>query len=261
VAVGATIPSVMRLARLRTGSLALALGAMLVAAPALPLGSAAPVALAAPVAQHAPAPPAYLAADTVPPLPACTYADIPTPLNAAVWWRSVLVDTRLALPRSYSPPDLAYTGLPGVSAYQRVRRFVIPDLRAMVAGARAAGVRLRVDSGYRSYAEQATLFKAYLARLGRAKALLRVARPGHSEHQLGTAVDLASDKGTWLWATANSWRYGWVISYPSAQTAVSCYRSEPWHLRYVGRPRAARIHAAAMVPRLWLWIHIPAARA
>jgi D-alanyl-D-alanine carboxypeptidase len=251
----------MRLARLRTGSLALALGVVLVAAPAPPFAPVAPVALAAPTGPAASAAPVALADDTAPPLPACTYADIRTPVTGYASWRSVIVDTRLALPRWYSPPDLVYTGLPGVSADQLVRRFVIPDLRAMVAGARAAGFRLRVDSGYRSYAEQARLFKVYIARLGRPTALLRVARAGHSEHELGTAVDLASDKGTWPWATANSWRYGWVVSYPYGQTVTSCYRSEPWHLRYVGRARAAAIHAAAMVPRLWLWIHVPAARA
>ncbi len=250
----------MRLARLRTVALALTLGAVLVAAPGLPAGPAASVALAAPVRPAVSLAPVALAADTVPPLPACTYADIRTPLTTYASWRSVIIDTRLALPRTYSPPDLVSTGLPGVSAYQRVRRLALTDLRALVAGARAAGYRLRVDSGYRSYAEQITLFKAYVAKDGLATALLRVARPGHSEHQLGTAIDLAWDKGTWLWARNNSWRYGWVLSYPYGQTAVSCYRFEPWHLRYVGRTWAASIHAAAMVPRLWLWIHVPAAR-
>ncbi len=250
----------MRLARLRTGSLALTLGAVLVAAPGLPFAPAAPAALAAPVRTAASVAPVAFAGDTVPPLPACTYADVRTPLTAYASWRSVIVDTRLALPPTYAPPDLVYTGLPGVSAYQRVRRLVLTDLRAMVSGARAAGYRLRMDSGYRSHAEQITLFKAYVAKVGLSTALLRVARPGHSEHQLGTAIDLAWDTGTWLWARNNSWRYGWVLSYPYGQAAVSCYRSEPWHLRYVGRTWAASIHAAAMVPRLWLWIHVPAAR-
>ena len=47
-----------------------------------------------------------------------------------------------------------------------------------------------------------------------------------------------------------------VVSYPPGQRAISCYRSEPWHVRYLGRTRAAAIHASGLVPRAWLWIHV-----
>ena len=54
----------------------------------------------------------------------------------------------------------------------------------------------------------------------------------------------------------NAWRYGFVVSYPPGQRAVSCYRSEPWHVRYLGRTRAAAIHVSGLVPRAWLWIKV-----
>jgi D-alanyl-D-alanine carboxypeptidase len=200
------------------------------------------------------------AASTVPPLPSCTYGDVRTPLTAYSSWRSVILDTRLALPRSYVPPDLVSTGLAGLNRDQRVRLVAIPDLRAMARAALQAGIRLRVDSGYRSYGEQLTLYRAFVAKLGVTKARLRAARPGHSEHQLGTAIDLGWGTGTYAWAKANSWRFGWIVSYPSARTSVTCYQSEPWHLRYVGRTRAAAIHASGLTLRAWLWLHVPAAR-
>jgi zinc D-Ala-D-Ala carboxypeptidase len=234
----------MRRPDLRSASLpiALVLATLLLAAPASP--AAAPVALAA----------------TAPPLPACTVGDVITPLTAYAAFRSVILDTRLRLPRTYSPPDLVSTALAGLNRGQRVRLVVIADLRAMAVAARKAGVKLLVDSGYRSYADQVVLYRYYVAKLGVTKARLRVARPGHSEHQLGTAIDLESEPGAYLWARANSWKFGWVVSYPYNRTSVSCYRSEPWHLRYVGRPVAASVHASQLVLRAWLWLHVPVAR-
>ena len=207
----------------------------------------------------APAVPVARAVSLAPPLPACTYVDTVTPLRAYSAWRSVIVDTRLALPRSYVPPDLVSTGLLGDSG-ERLRAIVMPDLRAMVRTARAAGVRIRVGSGYRSYAEQVTMYRDYVARLGVAAARIRVARPGHSEHQLGTALDLAYLSSN-AWAAAHAWQFGFVISYPRNAIAVTCYRYEPWHLRYVGRARAAAVHASGLALRVWLWLHVPAARA
>ena len=234
----------MRRLGLRSASLplALVLATTMLAAPASP--SATPVALAA----------------TAPPLPACSVGDVITPRTAYAAYRSVILDPRLALPRSYSPPDLVSTGLAGLNRDQRVRLVVIPDLRAMAVAARKAGVKLLVDSGYRSYADQAVLYRYYVKRLGVANARLRVARPGHSEHQLGTAIDLALKPGAYRWARGNSWRFGWILSYPYGQTSVSCYQSEPWHLRYVGRTMAAAVHASQLVLRAWLWLHVPAAR-
>lgn len=204
--------------------------------------------------------PAARAADAVPPLPACTYGDVRTPLGTYAAWASTLLDTRLALPRAYVPPDLVSTGLAGLNTDQRLRRVVIPDLRAMAAAARSAGVRIRVLSGYRSYDTQASLYRALVARLGVVKARLRAARPGHSEHQLGTAFDVADTAGAYAWVARNAWRYGWVVSYPYGRTSVSCYQYEPWHLRYVGRTRAAAVHASGLVLRAWLWRFVPAAR-
>jgi D-alanyl-D-alanine carboxypeptidase len=221
--------------------LALLLATLLLAAPASPTAS---------VAQAA----------TAPPLPACTVGEVITPRTAYTAFRTAILDTRLALPRGYSPPDLVSTALAGLNRGQRVRKVAIPDLRAMASAARKAGVRLLVDSGYRSYAQQAVLYRYYVNRLGLTRARLRVARPGHSEHQLGTAIDLASTPGAYLWAKASSWKFGWIVSYPYGQTRVSCYQFEPWHLRYVGRTMAASVHASQLVLRAWLWLHVPVAR-
>ena len=73
----------------------------------------------------------------------------------------------------------------------KVRKIVMADLRAMVAQARVDGIPLRIRSAYRSEARQADVFEDWARQAGRTKALRVSARPGHSEHQLGTTIDFA----------------------------------------------------------------------
>ena len=90
--------------------------------------------------------------------------------------------------------------------------------------------------------------------LGKDKADAQSARPGHSEHQTGLAADLASLPSTCelaqcfattpqgMWLAANSWRFGYILRYPSDKTAVTGYIFEPWHYRYVGVELATEMH-------------------
>jgi D-alanyl-D-alanine carboxypeptidase len=180
-------------------------------------------------------------------------------------WATTLVDTYYRLPATYAPPDLASTVKAGLSAGFYVRSLVIPDLAAMAAEAKAAGAAIDVESAYRSYATQQTTFQYWVNLSGYKAALTYSARPGHSEHQLGTTLDFKSAKagsafgGDWAkspagaWMMAHAWEYGFVLSYPKGQTAVSCYGYEPWHYRYFGRETAAAIHDSGLVTRAWLW--------
>jgi D-alanyl-D-alanine carboxypeptidase len=203
---------------------------------------------------------------TIPEPPACRVGDrrIAGP-NAADWMRTV-VDTRLALPSAYAPSDLVDTRTAGLNAGYLVRAVAVPELRAMVHAARRDGVRLAVLSGYRSRAQQVATFAGWEAVNGHADALRGSARPGHSEHQLGTALDFRSAGGRapWVandwartlegaWLRANAWRFGWVMSYPKGARSESCYDYEPWHYRYVGRSLADAIHATGVAPRAYLW--------
>ncbi len=189
-------------------------------------------------------------------VPACSVAGDPAPARAVSQWRSTLLDTQYRLPRRYVPPHLVSTAKAGLNGGHRVRRVVRDDLWAMVRAARRAQITLRVNSAYRSYREQRRLYRAMVARLGPGKAAGRAARPGHSEHQLGTALDVANTTGAHRWLRRHGWRYGFVISYPKGARSISCYGYEPWHVRYYGRTRAAAIHASDLVPRAWLWINV-----
>jgi zinc D-Ala-D-Ala carboxypeptidase len=184
-------------------------------------------------------------------------------------WRDhadLVLDTRYRLPATGDPPDLVSVREAGFASAHRVRAVLIEDLRALGEAATAAGVALEIQSAYRSYAYQGEVFANWVARLGEARALRVSARPGHSEHQLGTALDFRSRGGPapweladWAatpqgaWLAAHAHRFGFVLSYPAGEEDRTCYDYEPWHYRWVGRERAAEVHAAGVPLRVWLW--------
>ena len=152
-----------------------------------------------------------------------------------------------SLPDGYEPPDLAFAAEAGIpqQGWQQLRALIIPDTLALVEAARADGLRLVVSSGYRSSAAQASTYRYWVGVRGQEAADRVSARPGHSQHQLGTAIDFnfgalggfaTSPAGLWLWDHAHE--YGFVFPYTVASVAQSGYIFEPWHVRWVGRELA-----------------------
>lgn len=210
--------------------------------------------------------PSTAAAASPGPLPPCAFGDAVTPHHAyREWWKSLL-DTTLKLRKTYVPPTLVSTRKAGVAGGGFVRPLVIDDLDALRRAAWRAGNPIEVSSAYRSYAKQTWLFGYWVDVDGMRKALVTSARPGHSEHQLGTAIDFKSKSGRdpWLlddWATTragawmkkNAWKFGFVMSYPKGKRSVTCYSYEPWHYRYFGRDVARAIVDSRLTARQWLW--------
>jgi D-alanyl-D-alanine carboxypeptidase len=203
------------------------------------------------------------------PLPTCTYANVMTLYTLPSEWRITLVDTYFDVGRGYVPRRLVSTARAGLARKQYVRKLVIPDLTALAQAATANGTPLRVVSAYRSYTQQRQLYRSEVRQLGVAAARLIAARPGHSEHQLGTAIDFGSANlseyngvgsdwaltPTGAWMEQNAWKYGFVMSYPAGDTSVTCYQYEPWHYRYVGREVAAAVHNSGLTLREYLWVN------
>jgi zinc D-Ala-D-Ala carboxypeptidase len=137
-----------------------------------------------------------------------------------------------------------------VRGYQVARAAAQPLERLLDAGDRR-GLGLKIESAFRSYAYQLHIHAATAAARGEAEADRLSARAGYSEHQTGLAVDLITpaDPGcdfdpcfartrAGRWLAQNAWRWGFVVRYQPATTAITGYAPEPWHLRYVGRPLA-----------------------
>ena len=110
-------------------------------------------------------------------------------------------------------------------------------LRVMFDSASVVGFnQFRVTQGFRSHEYQQSLYDQMPAGIA--------APPGHSEHQVGLAVDISyhgvnignSMQGDWL--MAHSYRYGFILRYPQHKTHITGVPFEPWHYRYVGQPHA-----------------------
>jgi LAS superfamily LD-carboxypeptidase LdcB len=117
----------------------------------------------------------------------------------------------------------------------RVEATALAALRELLAAARAAGHAVRITSAFRGYAEQARLFRS-------TKEEGRAARPGHSEHQLGTTIDLRLPTSAAIaWLAEHAAGHGFAVSYPEGKQRLTGYRPEPWHIRYVGRDVAEEL--------------------
>ena len=145
----------------------------------------------------------------------------------------------------YAPDDI------GTFRGVKVSKRIVPDLRKLIAAAKKDGITLKVQSGYRSYVSQIQTFKRWTGReMRRNKKLTQneaeviantySAKPGHSEHQLGTVVDILSSQNNYKfssdpklkyisWFEKNAPKFNFKISFPKGNKE---YEYEPWHIRW-----------------------------
>lgn len=117
----------------------------------------------------------------------------------------------------------------------RVVRDVREPLQDLLREARSQGHTLKIESAYRSYEDQVRVFSTM-------KEVGRAARPGHSEHQLGTVIDLRIPTGAAIeWLAFHAADFGFALSYPAQKQRITGYRPEPWHIRFVGKDLARRV--------------------
>ena len=166
----------------------------------------------------------------------------------------VLVNKEYRLSESYVPSGLVSASLSGIrrGGSYLLRNIVIDDLRNLVNQATSDGVDLSIRSGYRSYQDQLSTYNYWLKYNGNnADYADRVsARAGHSQHQLGTAIDFSTSEiqdgigGQFAptkaakWLEENAYKYGFVISFPRGYESVTGYNYESWHYRYIGKANA-----------------------
>lgn len=150
-------------------------------------------------------------------------------------------------PKNYTPGDLVSVG-----GGQQLRKEAADSLSKLIAAARADGLSISPLSGYRSYNTQVAVYNKEVKTYGQAVADTQSARPGTSEHQTGLSIDVGgggcgiedcfatTSEGKWV--AANVYKYGFIIRYPEGKQAITGYRYEPWHIRYVGVELATEMH-------------------
>ncbi len=138
------------------------------------------------------------------------------------------------------PPEITRDGEPGSF---RLRKEAADSLVKMFEAMRADGIEAYVSSSYRSGETQQSIF---LQRMRERLNQRGTAPPGHSEHQLGTTVDISSVPAGRRalkngdpqhdWLRKHAAKYGWRQTYFAHNVEETGYIEEPWHWRYVGKP-------------------------
>ena len=136
------------------------------------------------------------------------------------------------------------------------------DMRQMLEDAKAEGLDPIICSAYRSVDRQITLFNNQVKKqqgygydydTAFEKAKTVVAYPGTSEHHTGLAADIVARSHQVLddsqentaeqkWLMENSWKYGYILRYPSDKCDLTKIIYEPWHYRYVGKEVAQYLY-------------------
>lgn len=172
----------------------------------------------------------------------------------------VLVNKSIRLSETYFPKDLVSLDSSIQSSLgMQLRKSVAEQILKLFNEAKKKGYKLNVNSSYRSYQTQVTTYNYWVSQVGVTEADRFSARPGHSQHQLGTTVDITSDtvdhklvasfgdtpEGKWL--ANNAYKYGFVLAYPAGYEQITGYTYEPWHFRYIGVSNAQKWRNSGLI--------------
>jgi D-alanyl-D-alanine carboxypeptidase len=157
----------------------------------------------------------------------------------------LLVDKSHPLAPDFAPDDLVNLKDYSLSVSWGdvlLRKAIMPAVVELATAAKKDGVTLAFSSGYRSFAYQKYVYAREVKEYGQEIAGRESARPGASQHQLGTAVDFGSitdafaDTRAGKWLAVHAEEFGFSLSYPQGYEAVTGYRYESWHFRFVTKP-------------------------
>lgn len=163
-------------------------------------------------------------------------------------WELLLVNKKHKIPEGYT------VELEEIETVHQVDKRIAEPLKQMLADARKVGLSPLICSSYRTNAKQQKLYNNKVKEYERwgctfegAEELASywVAIPGTGEHETGLAVDIVSKDYQILdekqeqtdvqkWLIENSYKYGFVLRYPTDKKEITMINYEPWHYRYVG---------------------------
>ena len=168
---------------------------------------------------------------------------------------SILVNKYYYLKKDFAPDDLvtiSQTYSWGESGSQKVRKIVYEAFLDMWNSANSEGYYLMVNSSYRTYQDQESVYNNYRNTSGQTYADSIASRPGYSEHQTGLAIDIFSktntssatfkDSAEAKWLKENAHKFGFILRYPEDKENITGTTYEAWHYRYVGKDIATYIY-------------------
>lgn len=152
--------------------------------------------------------------------------------------------------KDYEPSDLVEMDDKYSNNYygvNKLRSEAYEHFKQMVDDANAQGIYFLADTTYRSFDTQETIYSNYAYEHTKEETSKYAARPGYSEHELGTAIDVSNvwyiEEGDeeYNWIAKNAWKYGFIMRYKKSKEDITKYAAEDWHIRYVGVKAATLI--------------------
>lgn len=153
------------------------------------------------------------------------------------------IDNVLIANKSYSLPS---------DFYPELDQTCLNQFYKLQNDASAVGLNIYLSSGFRDYYTQDAIYNNYVATDGQEIADTYSARPGHSEHQSGLAIDVNQIDDTFIgtpeaiWLEQHCYEYGFILRYPQSKQDITGYKYESWHIRYVGTDMSYKIHAKSV---------------
>lgn len=162
------------------------------------------------------------------------------------------VNKYYTLPDNFEPIDISDISIRYSYSGNRMTKEANDAYVSMWNAAKAEGFTLIVNSSYRDFASQERVYNNIKASSGQKEADKVAARPGHSEHQTGLAIDVFEignqttstfkDSPAYTWLKNNAHLFGFIERYPEDKEYLTGYSFESWHWRYVGEEVAKIIH-------------------
>ena len=163
----------------------------------------------------------------------------------------VLVNKNNQLLSNYIPNNLESISLKYANKDKYLKKEAKIAFEKLSEDADKLGYRIVAVSAYRDYNYQNELFNYYVKEKGLNYALECSAKPGHSEHQTGLALDVEGSNKDYdnfenskdfIWMKDNAHKYGFILRYPKGKEHITGFKYEPWHYRYVGIETAKYIY-------------------
>ncbi|MEI6887609.1 MAG: M15 family metallopeptidase [bacterium] len=164
-----------------------------------------------------------------------------------------------SLDKKYTPPSLISIPLLGGGM---LNSEALSKLKNMFNASSKQGIAMKIVSSYRSYSDQIATFNGWVAKekekglsdkVATFNANVYSAKEGHSEHQLGTTLDLSCSNCSafdnsfgnlkvYSFIENEAYKYGFIVSYPKGKDNLTGYKYEPWHIRYIGVDLATELY-------------------
>lgn len=165
-----------------------------------------------------------------------------------------LINQSCLLSESYVPVDL--TTLSNEHAVDGVQltKEAADAFASLSAASVQANHSMYATAGYVDYATQQNAYSYYVTHMGAGSADYYTERAGSSEHQSGTAINIAltyentadmANTEAYAWLKENAVSYGFIIRYPMEKALITG-RNEPAHLRYLGKDLAEKVNQSSL---------------